>query len=77
MDAVFFGNVAQTSLDGPYLARHAALKAGVPIETPALTINRLCGSGFETLIQGALTLKAGDASVAMVNKNLVTRNKTN
>lgn len=65
VDAVFFGNVAQTSLDGPYLARHAALKAGVPIETPALTINRLCGSGFETLIQGALTLKAGDASVAM------------
>lgn len=49
VDSVIFGNVAQTSSDAAYLARHAGLKAGVPIETPALTVNRLCGSGMRVL----------------------------
>ena len=45
IDQVVFGNVMQTSADAIYFGRHVALKAGVPIETPALTVNRLCGSG--------------------------------
>jgi acetyl-CoA acetyltransferase len=46
VDHVVFGNVLQTSADAPYLARHVGLRAGLPAETPALTVNRLCGSGF-------------------------------
>jgi acetyl-CoA acyltransferase 2 len=46
VDHVVMGNVAQTSADAPYLARHVGLRVGAPIETPALTVNRLCGSGF-------------------------------
>src|SRR5215207_11709611 len=53
VDHVVFGNVLQTSADAPYLARHAGLRAGVPVERPAVTVNRLCGSGFEAIIQGA------------------------
>jgi acetyl-CoA acetyltransferase len=52
VEAVFAGNVVQSSLDAPYLSRHMGLKAGVPQKVPALTINRLCGSGFETVING-------------------------
>ncbi|SVB28589.1 uncharacterized protein METZ01_LOCUS181443, partial [marine metagenome] len=47
IDHTFFGNALQTSSDAMYLARHVALRSGVPQERPALTINRLCGSGFE------------------------------
>jgi len=50
IDAVYFGNVIQSSSDSAYLARHVGLKCGVPISAPALTINRLCGSGFEVSI---------------------------
>jgi len=49
----FFGNALQTSADAIYLARHVALRSGVPEERPALTVNRLCGSGFEAIVQGA------------------------
>lgn len=65
VDACFFGNVIQSSKDAAYLARHVALKSGCAVSTPALTINRLCGSGFETLVQGATAIKAGDASIAL------------
>src|SRR6476646_431083 len=51
IDHVVFGNVLQTSADAIYLARHIGLGAGVPIETPAVTVNRLCGSGFEAIAQ--------------------------
>jgi len=47
-----FGNALQTSADAIYMARHVGLKAGLPIETPAVTVNRLCGSGFEAITQG-------------------------
>src|SRR3954462_7604173 len=47
IDNVVFGNVVQTSADAIYLARHVGLKAGIPQQVPALTVNRLCGSGFE------------------------------
>jgi acetyl-CoA C-acetyltransferase/acetyl-CoA acyltransferase 2 len=63
---VIVGNVLQSSADAIYCARHVGLKAGVPIEVPALTVNRLCGSGFEALIQGAMLLELGDAQAVLV-----------
>lgn len=65
IDAVYFGNVIQSSPDAAYLARHVGLQSGIPITTPALTINRLCGSGFETIIQGANAIRLGDAKIAL------------
>src|SRR4249919_2153969 len=52
-DHVIFGNVLQTSADAIYGARHVGLKAGLKVETPAVTVNRLCGSGIEAIAQGA------------------------
>ena len=49
---VVMGNVMQTSADAIYLARHVGLRAGLPIETPAVSVNRLCGSGFQAVIDG-------------------------
>jgi acetyl-CoA acyltransferase 2 len=63
---VVVGNVAQTSPDAIYLSRHVGLRAGLPQETPALTVNRLCGSGFEAVIQGARLLESGEAEVVLV-----------
>ncbi len=63
---VIFGNVLQTSADAIYMARHIGLKAGVPVPVPALTVNRLCGSGFEAIVQGARMLKLGEAHFALV-----------
>lgn len=65
IDHVIFGNVMQTSPDAIYCARHVGLKAGVPIEVPALTVNRLCGSGFESIIQGAQRLMLGEATLIL------------
>jgi acetyl-CoA acyltransferase 2 len=62
---VIFGNVLQTSADAPYLARHIGLRAGLPLETPAVTVNRLCGSGFEAIIQGAHRILLGEADVVL------------
>src|SRR6187431_35855 len=53
VDHVVFGNVSQTSADALYMARHIGLKSGVPIPVPALTVNRLCGSGFQAIVSGA------------------------
>ena len=66
IDQAFFGNVMQTSGDAIYLARHVALKAGAPIETPALTLNRLCGSGLQAVVSGAQALLLGEATYALV-----------
>ncbi len=65
IDHVIFGNVMQTSPDAIYCARHIGLKVGAPVETPAVTVNRLCGSGFESLIQGAQRLLLGEARVVL------------
>ena len=65
VDHVVFGNVLQTSADAPYLARHAGLRAGVPLERPALTVNRLCGSGFEAIIQAAQQIRLGESRVVL------------
>src|SRR5512134_3575680 len=63
---VVVGNVAQTSSDAIYLARHVGLRAGLPVPVPALAVNRLCGSGFEAVVQGARLLAAGEAEVVLV-----------
>ncbi len=65
VDHVVFGNVLQTSTDAPYLARHIGLRAGAPVETPALTVNRLCGSGFEAVIQAAQQILLGTSRVVL------------
>ena len=65
VDHTFFGNALQTSSDAIYLARHVALRAGVPQERPALTVNRLCGSGFEAIVQGAKEIILGEAQVCL------------
>ncbi|MGC6510282.1 MAG: acetyl-CoA C-acetyltransferase [Myxococcota bacterium] len=65
IDHVVFGNVLQTSGDAIYGARHIGLKAGVPVPTPAVTVNRLCGSGFESLVQAAHRLKLGEATMVL------------
>ena len=62
---VVFGNVLQTSSDAVYGARHVALKAGVPVNVPALTVNRLCGSGIEAAIQAAHQILLGEADVVL------------
>jgi acetyl-CoA acetyltransferase family protein len=63
---VVIGNVMQTSADAIYCARHVGLKAGLPITTPAVTVNRLCGSGFEAIVQGAQQLLLGEGEVVLV-----------
>ena len=66
VDHVVFGNVLQTSKDAIYLARHIGLRAGLPQEVPAVTVNRLCGSGFEAIAAGAREIMVGDATVVLV-----------
>jgi acetyl-CoA acetyltransferase family protein len=63
---VIFGNVLQTSADAIYLARHVGLKCDVPVAVPALTVNRLCGSGFEAIAQGARMIMLGETEYALV-----------
>ncbi|PYQ66118.1 MAG: acetyl-CoA C-acyltransferase [Acidobacteria bacterium] len=65
IDHVIFGNALQTSGDAIYGARHVGLKAGVPKEVPALTVNRLCGSGFESIVQGAQRILLGEATTVL------------
>ncbi|HEY2821972.1 MAG TPA: acetyl-CoA C-acetyltransferase [Candidatus Acidoferrum sp.] len=64
-DHAIFGNVMQTSADGLYGARHVGLKAGLKIETPAVTVNRLCGSGIEAISQAAQRLLLGEAAMVL------------
>jgi acetyl-CoA acyltransferase 2 len=65
VDHTVFGNAQQTSADAIYLARHVGLHAGVPVEIPAVTINRLCGSGFESIIQGAQQILLDESRVVL------------
>ena len=65
IEHVVFGNVIHTSADAIYGSRHVALKAGVPIEVPALTVNRLCGSGIQAAISGAQMLLLGEADIVL------------
>src|ERR671919_107990 len=65
VDHVVFGNVLQTSADAVYGARHVGLKAGVPIEVPALTVNRLCGSGIQAAVNGAHLILLDEADIVL------------
>jgi len=65
IDHAVFGNVLQTSADAIYGARHIALKAGVPVDVPALTLNRLCGSGIQAAVSGAQMIQLGEASLVL------------
>ena len=65
IDHAVFGNAQQTSGDAIYGARHVALKAGVPIEVPALTVNRLCGSGMQSVVSAAQMIQLGEAKTVL------------
>lgn len=65
VDQVIFGNVIQTAADAIYLARHIGLRAGCPVPAPALTLNRLCGSGFQAVVSAAEQLVLGQAKVVL------------
>src|SRR5436190_6876348 len=65
IDHVVFGNAQQTSGDALYGARHVALKAGLPQEVPALSVNRLCGSGMQAIVTAAQMIQLGDSKIAL------------
>lgn len=65
IDHTIIGNAQQTSPDAIYLARHVGLRAGVPTEVPALTVNRLCGSGFQSIVSGAEQILLGQADFVL------------
>jgi acetyl-CoA acyltransferase 2 len=65
VDHVVFGNVLQTSSDAVYGARHVGLKAGLPVEVPALTVNRLCGSGIQAAVSGGQMILLDEADVVL------------
>ena len=66
IDHTVMGNALQTSGDAIYGARHVALKAGVPFDRPALTVNRLCGSGIQSIVSGAQMIQLGEAQTCLV-----------
>jgi len=66
VDATTFGNVLYTAADSIYFSRHVSLKSGCRTESPALTVNRLCGSGFQAVVNGAEDILLGDARVCLV-----------
>ena len=65
IDHVVMGNAQQTSADAIYLARHVGLRSGCSVETPALTVNRLCGSGFEAVVQAAHQIRLGESRAVL------------
>jgi acetyl-CoA acetyltransferase family protein len=65
VDHVVMGNALQTSGDAIYGARHVGLKAGVPVEVPALTVNRLCGSGIQSVVSAAQMIRLGESRLAV------------
>jgi acetyl-CoA acyltransferase 2 len=66
VDDVVYGNVIHTSKNASYLARHIALYSGIPFSVPALTVNRLCGSGLQAVVSAALSIKAEETRIALV-----------
>ncbi len=66
VDNVVMGNVIQSHQGAPYLARHVALRAGIPIETPALTVNRRCGSGLQAVVSGVQSILLGESEIGLV-----------
>ena len=70
IDSCCVGNVIQSSNDAAYLARHVALRIGCKMDTPSLTVNRLCGSGFQSIVNGAHEIMLGDSAVVMTGEGL-------
>jgi acetyl-CoA acetyltransferase len=68
VEHVVFGNVIHTDVHDMYLARVAAVNGGIPVETPALTLNRLCGSGLQAIVSAAQAIYMGDATVTIGGK---------
>lgn len=66
IDSAIFGNVLYTTPDSPYFARHVGLRSGLREESSALTLNRLCGSGFQSVVSGAQEILLGDSSACLV-----------
>jgi acetyl-CoA acyltransferase 2 len=66
IDSTILGNVLYTASDSVYFARHVALKSGCSEESSALTVNRLCGSGFQSVVSGAQEIMLGDSHVCLV-----------
>lgn len=65
IDHAVFGNAQQTSGDALHGARHVALKAGLPVETPALSVNRICGSGIQSIVSGARMIQLGEVRTVL------------
>jgi acetyl-CoA acetyltransferase family protein len=65
IDHTIVGNVIQSAADGPYIGRHVALSAGVPIEKPGYCVNRMCASGFQAVVSGAMEILTGDAEFVL------------
>src|SRR5438309_6601608 len=65
IDHAVFGNAQQTSGDALYGARHVALRTGLPVEVPALTVNRLCGSGMQAIVTAAQMIQLGESKIAL------------
>ncbi|OAD60505.1 3-ketoacyl-CoA thiolase, mitochondrial, partial [Eufriesea mexicana] len=66
IDSVIFGHVLSvSSSDGALLARHTALKSGIPLEKPAFSVNRLCGSGFQSIVSGAQSILTGESNIVL------------
>lgn len=65
IEHVIFGNAMQTSGDALYGARHVSLKAGIPISVPALTVNRICGSGLQAIVSGVQHILLGEANIVL------------
>lgn len=65
IDNVVYGNVIHSSTNAPYIPRHIALGANIPIETPAMAVNRLCGSGLQAVVSAAQSIKLGEAKFAL------------
>ncbi|MEO5903827.1 MAG: thiolase family protein [Gemmatimonadaceae bacterium] len=66
IDSAIFGNVLYTTADSAYFARHVALRSGMSEESSALTLNRLCGSGFQAVISGAQEILLGESRICLV-----------
>ncbi|KAG0164107.1 hypothetical protein DFQ28_010826 [Apophysomyces sp. BC1034] len=65
VDSVIFGNVLQSDTSGAYLARHVGHRAGLPVHVPALTVNRLCGSGLQSVVNGAHEILLGESEIVL------------
>lgn len=65
IDSSIIGNIIHSSSDAAYIARHSALKSGISQQAPALTVNRLCGTGFQSVINGAQEIAMGDSKVVI------------